>query len=130
MPTQTSQISGVVQAIVRLLKNGFRRIAVLFPPRRPLKRGGFVSAALRAGVPIIPCSIVGAEEIYPIVGNVTVLARLLGFPYVPVTPFFPLLGPLGLLPLPLERFRVPPEKSSPFSASIGWKPNNRGCLAD
>jgi 1-acyl-sn-glycerol-3-phosphate acyltransferase len=63
-------------------------------------RGGFVSAALRSGVPIIPCSIVGAEEIYPIVGNVTVLARLLGLPYLPVTPFFPLLGPLGLIPLP------------------------------
>ncbi len=33
-------------------------------------RGGFVSAALRSGVPIIPCSIVGAEEIYPLVGNI------------------------------------------------------------
>ena len=59
-----------------------------------------MSAALRSGVPIIPCSIVGAEEIYPIVGNVKVLARLLGFPYLPVTPFFPLLGPVGLIPLP------------------------------
>jgi 1-acyl-sn-glycerol-3-phosphate acyltransferase len=55
---------------------------------------------LRSGVPIIPCSIVGAEEIYPIIGNVKVLARLLGFPYLPVTPTFPLLGPLGLVPLP------------------------------
>ena len=36
----------------------------------------------------------------PIIGNVKILARLLGFPYVPVTPTFPLLGPLGLLPLP------------------------------
>ena len=63
-------------------------------------RGGFVSAAIRSGVPIVPCSIVGAEEIYPIIGNVKILARLFGFPYVPVTPTFPLLGPLGLLPLP------------------------------
>jgi 1-acyl-sn-glycerol-3-phosphate acyltransferase len=82
---------------------GFKGIGKPFSERYKLQRfgrGGFVSAALRAGVPIIPCSIVGAEEIYPIVGNVKVLARLLGFPYVPVTPFFPLLGPLGLLPLP------------------------------
>ena len=46
------------------------------------------------------CSVVGAEEIYPLVGNVPSLARLLGVPYLPITPFFPLLGPLGLVPLP------------------------------
>ena len=82
---------------------GFKGIGKPFSERYKLQRfgrGGFVSAALRSGVPIIPCSIVGAEEIYPIVGNVRVLARLLGFPYVPVTPTFPWLGPLGLVPLP------------------------------
>jgi 1-acyl-sn-glycerol-3-phosphate acyltransferase len=82
---------------------GFKGIGKPFSERYKLQRfgrGGFVSAAIRSGVPIIPCSIVGAEEIYPIVGNVKILARLLGFPYVPVTPTFPLLGPLGLLPLP------------------------------
>jgi 1-acyl-sn-glycerol-3-phosphate acyltransferase len=82
---------------------GFKGVGKPFSERYKLQRfgrGGFVSAALRAGVPIVPCSIVGAEEIYPIVGNVKILARLLGFPYVPVTPFFPLLGPLGLVPLP------------------------------
>jgi 1-acyl-sn-glycerol-3-phosphate acyltransferase len=51
-------------------------------------------------VPIVPCSIVGAEEIYPLVGNLPSLARLLGVPYIPITPFFPLLGPLGMVPLP------------------------------
>ena len=51
------------------------------------------SAALRTGVPIIPCSIVGAEEIYPMIGNVTSLARLLGLPYFPITPLFPLARP-------------------------------------
>ena len=82
---------------------GFKGIGKPFSERYRLQRfgrGGFVSAALRSGVPIIPCSIVGAEEIYPIVGNIKVLARLLGFPYMPVTPFFPLLGPVGLIPLP------------------------------
>ena len=47
-----------------------------------------------------PLSVVGAEEIYPLVGNVPALARLLGVPYIPITPLFPLLGPLGLVPLP------------------------------
>ena len=42
----------------------------------------------------------GAEEIYPIVGNLRTLARIVGLPYIPITPFFPLLGPLGLIPLP------------------------------
>ncbi|HZE41960.1 MAG TPA: lysophospholipid acyltransferase family protein [Stackebrandtia sp.] len=63
-------------------------------------RGGFVSTALRTGAPIIPVSIVGAEEIYPLIGNIPALARLLKLPYFPVTPTFPWLGPLGLVPLP------------------------------
>lgn len=63
-------------------------------------RGGFVAAALRTGAPIIPVSIVGAEEIYPKVGDIPLLARLLGLPYFPVTPTFPWLGPLGAVPLP------------------------------
>ena len=59
-----------------------------------------VSAALQAGVPIIPCSVVGAEEIYPIIGNAKLLARLFGLPYFPLTPTFPWLGALGAIPLP------------------------------
>jgi 1-acyl-sn-glycerol-3-phosphate acyltransferase len=82
---------------------GFKGVGKPYSERYKLQRfgrGGFVSAAIRTGVPIVPCSIVGAEEIYPLVGNIPVLARLLGMPYIPVTPFFPLLGPLGLIPLP------------------------------
>jgi 1-acyl-sn-glycerol-3-phosphate acyltransferase len=89
--------------LVGVWPEGFKGIGKPFSERYKLQRfgrGGFVSAALRAGAPIIPCSIVGAEEIYPLIGNVPTLARLLGVPYVPVTPTFPLLGPLGLLPLP------------------------------
>ena len=89
--------------VVGVFPEGFKGIGKPFSERYKLQRfgrGGFVSAALRSGVPIIPCSIVGAEEIYPILGNVKALARLLGLPYAPVTPTFPLLGPLGLVPLP------------------------------
>jgi 1-acyl-sn-glycerol-3-phosphate acyltransferase len=63
-------------------------------------RGGFVEVALRTGAPIVPVAVVGSEEIYPMIGNLRRLARLLGFPYFPVTPTFPLLGPLGMIPLP------------------------------
>ena len=82
---------------------GFKGIGKPFGERYKLQRfgrGGFVSSAMRAQVPIVPVSIVGAEEIYPLVGNVPSLARLLGLPYLPITPFFPLLGPLGMIPLP------------------------------
>jgi 1-acyl-sn-glycerol-3-phosphate acyltransferase len=63
-------------------------------------RGGFIQIALRTRVPIVPVAIVGAEEAYPMVGNLRPLAHLLGLPYFPVTPTFPLLGPLGAVPLP------------------------------
>ncbi|HST84594.1 MAG TPA: 1-acyl-sn-glycerol-3-phosphate acyltransferase [Kineosporiaceae bacterium] len=89
--------------LVGVWPEGFKGIGKPFTERYKLQRfgrGGFVSAALRTGTPIVPCSIVGAEEIYPIIGNVPSLARLLGLPYLPVTPFFPLLGPLGAIPLP------------------------------
>ncbi|MGE5764258.1 MAG: lysophospholipid acyltransferase family protein [Mycobacterium leprae] len=82
---------------------GFKGIGKPFRERYKLQRfgrGGFVSTALRTSVPIIPCAIVGAEEIYPIIANVAPVARLLGLPYAPVTPLFPWLGPLGVLPLP------------------------------
>ena len=89
--------------LVGVWPEGFKGIGKPFSERYKLQRfgrGGFVSAALRSQVPIMPCSIVGAEEIYPIVGNMKTLARLLGLPYFPVTPTFPLLGPLGMIPLP------------------------------
>jgi len=89
--------------LVGVWPEGFKGIGKPFSERYKLQRfgrGGFVSAALRTGVPIIPLSVVGAEEIYPLVGNVPSLARLLGVPYIPITPFFPWLGPLGMVPLP------------------------------
>ncbi|MDV6231141.1 lysophospholipid acyltransferase family protein [Rhodococcus cerastii] len=89
--------------VAAVFPEGFKGIGKPFSERYKLQRfgrGGFVSAALRTGVPIIPCSIVGSEEIYPKIGDIAPLARLMGVPYFPVTPFFPHLGPLGLIPLP------------------------------
>ena len=89
--------------VAAVFPEGFKGIGKPFSERYKLQRfgrGGFVSAALRTGAPIIPCSIVGSEEIYPKIGDIAPLARLMGMPYFPVTPFFPHLGPLGLIPLP------------------------------
>ncbi len=68
-------------------------------------RGGFVEIALRAGAPMIPVAVVGSEEIYPKVGESKLLARAIGAPYFPITPTFPLLGPLGTVPLP-SKWRI------------------------
>ncbi|GAA0451876.1 lysophospholipid acyltransferase family protein [Streptomyces stramineus] len=91
--------------VVGVMPEGFKGIGKPFSERYKLQRfgrGGFVSTALRAGAPIVPCSIVGAEEIFPMVGNARTLARLLGIPYFPLTPTFPWLGPLGMVPLPTK----------------------------
>ncbi|MFJ8656336.1 lysophospholipid acyltransferase family protein [Streptomyces rochei] len=91
--------------LVGVMPEGFKGIGKPFSERYKLQRfgrGGFVSTALRQGAPIVPCSIVGAEEIYPMIGNAKTLARLLGFPYFPLTPTFPWLGPLGAVPLPTK----------------------------
>ncbi|MBF8190739.1 acyltransferase family protein [Nonomuraea sp. K274] len=89
--------------LVGVFPEGFKGVGKPFSERYKLQRfgrGGFVASAIRAGVPIVPTAIVGAEEIYPKIGDLKFLARLLGLPYLPITPFFPLLGPLGLVPLP------------------------------
>lgn len=82
---------------------GFKGVGKQYTDRYKLQRfgrGGFVAAAVRTGAPIIPCSIVGSEEIYPKLADLKPLARLLGLPYFPVTPLFPHLGVLGAVPLP------------------------------
>jgi 1-acyl-sn-glycerol-3-phosphate acyltransferase len=89
--------------LVGVWPEGFKGIGKPFSERYKLQRfgrGGFVTAALRAGAPIIPVSIVGSEEIHPVLGNAKTLARVLGLPYFPLTPTFPWLGPLGFIPLP------------------------------
>ncbi|MFQ6227924.1 lysophospholipid acyltransferase family protein [Nocardia sp. NPDC002869] len=96
---------------------GFKGVGKKYADRYKLQRfgrGGFVAAAVRAGVPIIPCSIVGSEEIYPKIADIKPLARLLGLPYFPVTPTFPHLGPLGAVPLPSKWYI---EFGTPISTS-------------
>lgn len=89
--------------LVGVYPEGFKGVGKGWRERYKLQRfgrGGFMETALRTRVPIIPVSIIGAEEAFPMIANAKWLARALGMPYFPITPTFPLLGPLGLLPLP------------------------------
>jgi 1-acyl-sn-glycerol-3-phosphate acyltransferase len=89
--------------LVGVFPEGFKGVGKHYSERYKLQRfgrAGFVSVALRNQTPIIPAAIVGAEETYPLLGNIKPLARLLSLPYFPVTPTFPWLGPLGAIPLP------------------------------
>lgn len=62
---------------------------------------GFVEEAARAKVPIVPVGLLGPESQAPLLGELPDVARRLGLPAFPLTPTFPWLGPLGLLPLPV-----------------------------
>lgn len=89
--------------LVGVWPEGYKGIGKPFSERYKLQRfgrGGFVAAALKARVPIIPTAIVGAEETYPMLGDARTVARILGLPYFPLTPTWPWFGPLGLVPLP------------------------------
>ena len=91
--------------LVGVFPEGFKGTGKLYDERhqlQPFGRGGFAALAIRTGAPIVPVAIVGAEDSYPMLADLSPLARLLGLPYFPVTPTFPWLGPLGFLPLPAK----------------------------
>jgi 1-acyl-sn-glycerol-3-phosphate acyltransferase len=94
---------------------GLKGAGKVFRQRYRLKRfgrGGVVRVAIEVGVPMVPVSVIGAEEAHPMLFKMETLARSAGLSFIPVTPTFPLLGPLGLLPLPSKwsiRFGTPIE---------------------
>lgn len=122
-PDDTMRLLGRGE-IVLVFPEGVRGTGKPYRERYRLRRfgrGGYIEMALRARVPIIPISVVGAEEIYPMIADLQPIARLLGFPYFPITPTWPLLGPLGLIPLPTKwsiRFHDPvPTDEMPAGAA-------------
>lgn len=110
--TRTGQVFACPENAERLLRKGnltcvfpegLKGVGKLFKDRYKLARfgrGGFVKVAIRTGAPIIPVSVVGAEEIYPTIMRADILGKPIGSPMFPITPFFPWLGLLGLVPLP------------------------------
>lgn len=92
---------------VMVFPEGVRGMNKTWDQRYRLQRfgTGFMRLALATKTPIVPVGIVGSEEQQPGLANLRGLARLLGMPAFPITPTFPWLGPLGLLPLPV-RYRI------------------------
>jgi 1-acyl-sn-glycerol-3-phosphate acyltransferase len=89
---------------VMVFPEGVRGMNKLYSERYQLQRFGlgFMRLALQTGTPIVPVSIVGSEEQQPGLANLAGVGKLLGMPALPITPSFPLLGPLGLLPMPVK----------------------------
>ena len=113
---RVGQVVGTHENFARLLGDG--EAVLVFPEgvegiRKPITQRyrlqrfhvGFVEHALRARAPIVPMAILGSDDQAPILFDLKPLARLLGLPTVPITPTFPWLGPLGLLPYPV-RYRI------------------------
>ncbi len=104
--------------LVCVFPEGVKGLGKLYKNRYRLQRfgrGGFVKICLDTKSPLVPVAVVGAEEIHPMVGRGTWLADPLGIPYIPITPIFPWLGLLGLIPLPSKwmiRFGEPIEFAS------------------
>jgi 1-acyl-sn-glycerol-3-phosphate acyltransferase len=93
------------ESLTAVFPEGVKGIGKLFRKRYQLQRfgrGGFIKLSLRTRSPVVPVAVVGAEETNPMLFRIDYLSQALGIPYIPVTPTFPLLGPLGLLPLPTK----------------------------
>jgi len=107
MWSRTGGVAAHPENAYRLLREQ-RQLALVFPEGskgpgkhfsqryrlRRFGRGGFVEIAMRAGVPIVPITVIGAEESMPIVYKSPALAKAIGAPYVPVTANMLLFGPL------------------------------------
>jgi 1-acyl-sn-glycerol-3-phosphate acyltransferase len=109
------------QAIV-VFPEGAKGLGKYYRDRYRLQRfarGGFVALALRTRAPLVPVAVIGSEEIHPVIAKWQWVARLLNLPYFPVTPTFPWLGFLGLVPLPTKWriiFGAPIDLASEYGA--------------
>ena len=102
--------------LISVFPEGTKGVGKTFDERYKLQRfgrGGFVRLAMRTGVPIVPAAVIGAEEIHPIIWKSYALAKPFGLPFIPFTPTFPWLGPLGLVPLP-TKWRIVFAEPVPF----------------
>jgi 1-acyl-sn-glycerol-3-phosphate acyltransferase len=110
---RVGQVVGTRENFSDLLEDG--QLVLVFPEgvegiRKPVTQRyrlqrfhvGFVEQSLRSGAPIVPMAFLGTDDQAPILFDVKPLARRLGLPAFPITPTFPWLGPLGLLPYPVS----------------------------
>lgn len=94
--------------LIIVFPEGIKGVGKSFFIRNKLQRfgrGGVIKLALKTKSKIIPVAISGIESVYPIIFKLNISLKPFQFPFLPVTPTFPFLGPLGLFPLP-ARLRV------------------------
>jgi 1-acyl-sn-glycerol-3-phosphate acyltransferase len=105
-PKNCTDLLRIEEAVIAF-PEGVRGMNKLFSERYRLQRfgSGFMRMALETKTPIVPVAVIGSEEQAPAIANLTRLGRLLGMPAFPITLTFPLLGPLGLVPLP-AKYRI------------------------
>ncbi len=126
---RVGQVIGTRENFGDLLDDG--QIVLVFPEgmdgvRKPITqryrlqrfRVGFIEHALRARAPIVPVAFLGSDDQAPILYDFKAVARRLGLPAIPITPTFPLLGPLGLLPYPVG-YRIVYGEPLPFHERFG-----------
>jgi 1-acyl-sn-glycerol-3-phosphate acyltransferase len=97
------------QQLVLVFPEGTKGTGKLYKDRYHLHRfgrGGFVEIAMRAGAPVIPLAVMGAEEAMPILFKSSRLAKMMNIPYFPVTANMLALGPLGLVGYFPSKFRI------------------------
>jgi len=95
--------------LVLVFPEGRKGTEKLYKERYRLRRfgrGGFVEAAMRAEAKLVPVCVVGAEEAAPVFAQAKLLQRMTGLLYFPITPTFPLLGPLGMLGYLPAKFKL------------------------
>jgi 1-acyl-sn-glycerol-3-phosphate acyltransferase len=113
------------EQLVAVFPEGIKGVGKLYRDRYKLVRfgrGGFVRMALRTGAPMIPVSVVGAEETYISLFKVPFIARLIGFPFFPISPTWPWFGLLGFVPIPTKWYidfvePIPTESYGPSAAN-------------
>lgn len=91
--------------LVVVFPEGVKGIGKYYRQRYKLQRfgrGGFIRLCMKTNSPLIPVGVVGAEEIHPVILKSNILAKTIGIPYIPITPTFPLLGLLGMIPFPTK----------------------------
>jgi len=111
-------------SIIITFPEGILGISSTFRERYSLKRfgrGGYVRLAVQHSVPVVPAAIVGPQDSFPILWRTSIGAKHISIPFIPITPTFPLLGPFGLIPLPLPwkvKFGAPIRFDYPEDAKL------------
>jgi len=132
-PDNAERLLAEQNQLVLVFPEGTKGPSKLFSERYQLRRfgrGGFVEIAMRAGVPVIPIAVVGAEESMPIITRLPSAAKMLGIPYFPVTANMLAFGPLGALAYFPAKFKLRVLDPVHFDVEPGLERYSRSRIMD